>query len=148
PKVKGPEVPRQFLEVLAGERRRPFRHGSGRLELARAIASKDNPLTARVMVNRVWLHLFGVGLVGTPSDFGARSEAPTHPELLDYLACRFMEEGWSVKTLIRLLVLSRTYRQSSRGDPAGVRKDPENRYLGRMNRRRLDFEALRDGLLS
>jgi hypothetical protein len=159
PNNPGPTVPRQFLEVLAGETREPFKEGSGRLELAQAIASKDNPLTARVLVNRVWLHLMGSGLVSTPSDFGLRSEPPTHPELLDYLAWRFMEDGWSVKKLIRNIVLSKTYQQtsvssqwsvvSSRSanlNPQSV--DPDNQLYWRANRRRLDFEAMRDALLA
>jgi hypothetical protein len=141
-------VPRQFLSVLAGDKRRPFTEGSGRLEMARAIARRDNPLTARVFVNRVWLQFFGAGLVKTPSDFGLRSEPPSHPELLDYLAARFMEDGWSVKNLHRLILLSQTYRQASQDRPEGLRLDAENVLLWKMNRRRLDFEALRDSLLS
>jgi hypothetical protein len=148
PNNPGPSVPRQFLRILAGDQRLPFKEGSGRLELARAIASKDNPLTARVIVNRVWQHQFGAGLVRTPSDFGLRSEPPTHPELLDYLAWRFMEDGWSLKKLHRLIMLSRVYQQSSVPDAETVRADPENRLLGAMNRRRLEFEALRDSLLA
>jgi hypothetical protein len=148
PRNPGPAVPRQFLQILAGPNRQPFKEGSGRLELAQAIASKDNPLTARVLVNRVWLHHFGVGLVRTPSDFGLRSEPPTHPELLDYLARYFMDEGWSVKKLHRLILLSRVYQQSSVPDPRTARADPDNRLLGVMNRRRLEFEALRDSLLA
>src|SRR5205085_12696499 len=109
----GPEVPRQFLLCLAGDKRQPFKQGSGRLELAQAIASKDNPLTARVLVNRVWLHHFGVGLVQTPSDFGLRGEPPTHPELLDYLAATLMDQGWSIKKLHRLILLSAVYQQQS-----------------------------------
>src|SRR5262249_40182922 len=93
PKLKGEEVPRQFLDALSGPGRRPFDRGSGRLELAQAIVGKDNPLTARVMVNRIWMHHFGAGLVRTPSDFGARSDPPSHPELLDHLAWQFMEGG-------------------------------------------------------
>ncbi len=147
PNNPGTEVPRQFLSVLSGEKRVPFRDGSGRLELARCIAAKDNPLTARVLVNRVWHHLFGAGLVRTLSDFGLRGEPPTHPELLDYLAIRFMEGGWSVKNLQRQIVLSRAYQQSSRDNAEARRIDPENRLLWRMNRRRLDFEALRDSVL-
>lgn len=144
----GPTVPRQFLEILSHGERKPFTKGSGRLEMAQAIASESNPLTARVFVNRVWGHLFGRGLVATPSDFGTRGEPPTHPELLDYLASRFMEEGWSTKRLIRLLVLSHTYRQSCEGHPDGYRKDPENRLLSRMNRRRLQLEPMRDAMLA
>jgi hypothetical protein len=156
PGNRGPAVPRQFLGVLAGERRQPFQNGSGRLELARAIASRDNPLTARVMVNRVWLHLFAAGLVRTPSDFGVRSEPPSHAELLDYLATRFMDDGWSVKRLIRSIMLSSVYQQSSDVSPDNLKSqisnstsiDPDNRLFGRQNRRRLDFEALRDSLLA
>ncbi|MCI0458741.1 MAG: PSD1 and planctomycete cytochrome C domain-containing protein [Gemmataceae bacterium] len=147
PNSPGPVVPRQFLSVVAGPKREPFKQGSGRLEMARAIASKDNPLTARVLVNRVWQYHFGQGLVRTPGDFGLRSDPPTHPELLDWLAWRFMEEGWSVKKLHRTIMLSRVYQQSSRDDPAGQKADPDNRLLWRMNRQRLDFEALRDSLL-
>jgi len=148
PRNRGPEVPRQFLAVLAGAERKPFQEGSGRLELARAIASKENPLTARVMVNRIWLHHFGPGLVRTPSDFGTRGEPPTHPELLDYLASRFMEGGWSIKQMHRLLMLSSTYQQRSDDHPRGLRADSENRLLWKMNRRRLDLEAMRDSLLA
>jgi hypothetical protein len=148
PSNPGPEVPRQFLEVLAGPDRKPFKKGSGRLELAEAIASPDNPLTARVFVNRVWMHCFGAGLVRTPSDFGLRSDPPTHPELLDYLAATFVKEGWSVKRLLRTLVLSSTYQQSSDLDPAAVEADPNNQWLSRMVRRRLDLEAFRDTLLA
>lgn len=147
PNNPGPQVPRQFLQVLAGDNRAPFKDGSGRLEMARAIASADNPLTARVLVNRVWQHYFGQGLVRTPSDFGVRSDPPTHPALLDYLAARFVEEGWSLKKLHRLILLSATFQQGSNG-PADIHKiDPENRWLSHMPRRRLDFEALRDSLL-
>ncbi len=145
---RGDEAPRQFLPCIAGDRLKPFTDGSGRLELARSITSRDNPLTARVMVNRVWLHFFGAGLVRTPSDFGLRSEAPTHPELLDYLARRFMDQGWSLKKLHRQIVLSSTYRQSSHETEEMRRGDPDNLLLGRMNRRRLDFEATRDSLLA
>ena len=114
PSNPGAQVPRQFLEVLAGPQRKPFTQGSGRLELAQAIASKDNPLTARVMVNRLWLHHFGAGLVTTPSNFGLRGEPPSHPELLDYLAWRFMEDGWSIKKMHRLIVLSSVYQTIER----------------------------------
>ncbi|MBX6311382.1 MAG: DUF1553 domain-containing protein, partial [Isosphaeraceae bacterium] len=141
-------VPRRFLQVLSGPERPPFTQGSGRLELARAIASADNPLTARVLVNRVWLHHFGAGLVRTPSDFGLRSEPPSHPELLDWLAARFIAEGWSLKRLHRLILLSNTYQQRSDLRPDGQHRDPQNLLLWRQNRRRLDFEAMRDALLS
>ncbi|HEY7426446.1 MAG TPA: DUF1553 domain-containing protein [Gemmataceae bacterium] len=148
PRNPGPSVPRQFLEVVAGEKRQPFRQGSGRLELARAIADRENPLTARVMVNRVWLHHFGAGLVRTPSDFGLRGEPPTHPELLDWLAATFLDNGWSIKKLHRLILLSNTYQQAGSDDPRLLQMDPDNRLLARMNRRRLDFEAMRDSLLA
>ncbi len=154
PATKGDEVPRQFLSLLSGEDRRPFQQGSGRLEMAQAIVSEQNPLTARVMVNRVWLHHFGAGLVSTPGDFGIRSEAPTHPELLDWLARRFMESGWSLKQLHRMILLSSTFRMSSFGPEdetllqGAVRQDPANRLLWRMNSRRLSFEELRDSMLA
>ncbi len=144
---RGPDAPRQFLEILSGENREPFRDGSGRLELAKDIASPDNPLTARVMVNRVWLHQFGEGIVRTPNDFGLRSEPPTHPELLDYLAWTFMENGWSVKKLQKLIMLSHTWQQSSDDNPRHAQADPDNRWLWQQNRRRLEFEALRDTVL-
>lgn len=148
PNNKGDEIPRRFLQVLAGNNRQPFTDGSGRLELARAIVDRNNPLTARVIVNRVWQWHFGQGLVRTPSDFGSRGEAPTHPELLDYLAAWFIENGWSLKKLHALILTSATYQQSSADDSAARQRDPENRLLWRMNRQRLDFESLRDALLS
>ena len=149
----GPEVPRQFFAVVAGKDRQPFKKGSGRLELAEAVTNPTNPLTARVWVNRVWLHLFGAGLVRTPSDFGLRSEPPSHPELLDYLAGRLIDEGWSTKKLLREILLSRVYQQATSRDAndplaqQATKVDPENRLLWRMNRRRLDLEGLRDALL-
>ena len=145
---KGPFVPRQFLEVLSGPNRPPFKNGSGRLELAQAIASKNNPMTARVMVNRIWLHHFGEGFVTTPDDFGTQSAPPSHPELLDWLASRFMEDGWSVKKMHRLIMLSSTYQQSSANNPRYAQIDPANRLLWRTNIRRLEFESLRDSLLA
>ena len=148
PANPGPEVPRQFLAILSGGKREPFKDGSGRLELARAIASPDNPLTARVMVNRVWAWHFGSGIVRTPSDFGLRSEPPTHPELLDWLALRFVENGWSVKQLHRLIMLSATYQQGSDYNAVAHKADPDNTLLWRMNRRRLEFEAMRDAVLA
>jgi hypothetical protein len=144
----GDAVPRQFVGVLAGAQRKPFSTGSGRRELAEAIAARDNPLTARVLVNRVWMHHFGNPLVATPGDFGMRSEAPTHPELLDWLATWFMDNGWLIKKLHRMLLASRTYQQASAERPETRKVDPENTLLWRMNRRRLDFEAMRDGLLA
>ena len=119
----------------------------GRLELARWLTADDNPLTARVMANRVWQHLFGVGLVATVDDFGLNSEPPTHPELLDHLATRFRAEGWSLKRLLRTIVLSRTYRQSSASQPLAEEQDPDNTLYWRMNLRRLEIEPLRDALL-
>jgi hypothetical protein len=121
---------------------------SGRLQLANWLADSRHPLTARVAVNRIWQKLFGEGIVRSVDYFGTRGELPTHPELLDHLASRFMRDGWSQKRLIRSLVLSRTYRLSSGHDEAAVTKDPDNRLLWRMSRQRLDAEALRDALLS
>ncbi len=144
----GDKVPRQFLEILSGADRKPFAKGSGRLEMARSIASKDNPLTARVFVNRVWAYHFAAPLVRTPSDFGVRTEAPTHPELLDFLAARFMAGGWSMKALHRMILLSAAYQQSSENNTKAASIDPANELLWRMNRRRLDFEAMRDTLLA
>jgi hypothetical protein len=144
----GPAVSRHFLTALSGTNAKPFRTGSGRLELAQAIASRDNPLTARVLVNRVWLYHFGSGLVHTASDFGVRSDPPSHPELLDYLATTFMNDGWSIKRLHRRIMLSRAYQQKSDNRPECQSDDPENRLLWKMNRRRLDFESMRDALLA
>jgi hypothetical protein len=145
--VRGAVVPRRFLEVLGGPNRPTFTAGSGRLELARAIASKSNPLTARVLVNRVWMHLFGQGFVPTPDDLGVQSEKPSHPELLDWLASAFMESGWSQKKLIRIIVLSNVYQESSDENPPYAALDSNDRLLWRANIRRLDFEAIRDSLL-
>ncbi len=147
PTRPGQRVDRQFLHVLSPGEPKPFVTASGRLELARAITSRENPLTARVLVNRVWAHHFGMGLVRSSSNFGLRGEAPSHPELLDYLAARFMDEGWSIKNLHRWMMLSSAYQQSSWNASVDPTRDPENRLLGRMNRRRLDVEALRDSLL-
>jgi len=147
PGRRGEQTPRQFFRILAGEARKPFQKGSGRLELAQSITSRDNPLTARVFVNRVWMHHFGEGLVRTPSDFGVRSEAPTHPELLDYLAYRFMQEGWSVKSLHKIMMLSATYQQSSQINQKAALIDSDNRLLWKHSPQRLDFEAMRDSLL-
>ncbi|MFO0801316.1 MAG: PSD1 and planctomycete cytochrome C domain-containing protein [Gemmataceae bacterium] len=146
PGNRGPAVPRQMVAVAAPNRQ-PFKQGSGRLELANAIASPDNPLTARVFVNRVWAGHFGHGLVRTPSDFGVRSDPPTHPELLDWLANRFVTDGWSPKRLHRLIMTSAAYQQASVSTDELFRADPENKLLARQNRRRLDFESLRDSLL-
>jgi hypothetical protein len=148
PGSKGAAVPRRFLAVLSGKERRPFEGGSGRLEMARAIADPQNPLTTRVMVNRVWQRLFGSGLVKTPSDFGMRAEPPSHPKLLDFLTADFIEKGWSIKALIRGIVTSSTYRQGETLQPEFAERDPGNRLLWQMNRKRLDFEAMRDSVLS
>ena len=121
---------------------------SGRLELARWIASPRNPLTSRVMVNRIWQHHFGRGLVATSDNFGTRGERPSHPELLDWLATRFVESGWSVKALHRLIVSSNTYRQSGRSGPEAQRADPSRRWLSSFPRRRLSAEELRDAILA
>src|SRR6202043_2086964 len=123
------------------EREERITEGSGRLQLANWLARPENPLTARVMVNRIWQHHFGEGLVRTPNDFGERGERPTHPKLLDYLATRFVESGWSVKAMHRLIMLSSAYQQSSRAAPDALARDPDDRLLGRMNRRRLEAEA-------
>jgi len=147
PGSPGSIAPRQFPSILSEGKPRPLTEGSGRFDLARAIADKSNPLTARVFVNRVWLHHFGAGLVTTPSDFGLRSDPPSHSELLDYLAWRFMQDGWSIKKLHKLIVMSRTYQLSSAEHTKARELDPENRLLARAPRRRLDFEALRDSLL-
>ena len=148
PGNRGPEVPRRFLEVLSASSPPPFTNGSGRLELARALTNPDNPLTARVYVNRVWRQHFGEGMVSTPGDFGVRTEAPLHRELLDYLAASLMENGWSTKQLHRQILLSATYQQSSEAPAKTLKTDPENQFFSRMNRRRLDFEAARDTLLA
>ncbi|MDB6016988.1 MAG: Protein of unknown function (DUF1553)/Protein of unknown function (DUF1549)/Planctomycete, partial [Pedosphaera sp.] len=145
---QGDLAPRRFLEILSGPNRPVFRNGSGRLELAAAIASNNNPLTARVMVNRIWLHHFGEGFVTTPDDFGNQSAPPSHPELLDYLASRFMEDGWSIKKMHRLIMLSSVYQQSSENNPRYAQIDPNNRLLWRANIHRLEFEAVRDSLLA
>jgi hypothetical protein len=145
---RGPQVPRRFLKVLSGPERPTFTEGSGRLELARAIASPTNPLTARVLVNRIWQHHFGHGLVRSASDFGLRSDPPSHPELLDWLAAEFVERGWSIKSIHRLIALSSTYRQRSLDRTDGLDRDPQNLLRWKQNRRRLEFEALRDSVLA
>jgi hypothetical protein len=165
---RGAKVPRGFLQVAsAGSPPVLPAKESGRRELATWLASPDNPLTARVMVNRIWHHLFGAGLVRTVDNFGTVGERPSHPELLDYLALRFVQDGWSVKKIIRLLMLSHVYQMSSCSEGRGARdegrekkgsrpsslaprpffQDPENRLLSHMNRRRLDAECLRDAML-
>ncbi len=147
PDSPGEEAPRRFLAVLSPSDRKPFTKGSGRLELAEAIADPNNPLTARVMVNRIWQRHFGQGLVRTPSNFGQLGDRPSHPELLDYLAARFVENKWSIKSLHREIMLSSVYALSAENSAANYAVDPENRLVWRANRRRLDAEALRDSLL-
>lgn len=147
PSALGPLVPRRFLSVFSSGEPKPFR-GSGRLDLARAIVTEGAPLSARVIVNRVWKHHFGVGLVETPSDFGIQGERPSHPELLDDLTARFIARGWSLKWLHREIVLSAAYQQVSVPDARSQSIDPGNRLLWRMNRRRLEVEAWRDAMLS
>jgi hypothetical protein len=142
----GEEVPRGFPAILSPAGAPDLGPGSGRWALARWLSSPAHPLTARVMVNRLWQHHFGEGLVRTPSNFGRMGEAPTHPELLDWLARRFVESGWSLKAMHRLILHTAAYRQSSAASPDGQEKDPDNRLLGRMNRRRLEAEAFRDAL--
>jgi len=148
PHNPGDAVPRRFFTALSKPDAAPFKDGSGRLELANAIADRNNPLTGRVAVNRIWMHLFGQGLVEAPSDFGVRTASPTHPELLDYLTASFMDHNWSVKSLVRQLVMSETWQQTSNRRPDAEKKDPENRLHARMPRSRLDFEAHRDAILA
>ena len=145
PNNRGNYVQRKFLTILSPDDR-PFEHGSGRLELAQRIASDTNPLTARVLVNRLWAKIFGLGIVATTSDFGLRGTKPSHPMLLDYLANQFIESGWSVKTLIRQMLLSQAYQQSSASEHIPD-IDPTNLLLWRSNRKRLTWEQTRDALL-
>jgi len=148
PERLGPEVPRRFPLVLGGQGLPADATGSGRLHLANWLTDPANPLVARVIVNRVWQGHFGRGIVPTPNDFGKMGQPPTHPELLDYLAGRFVADGWSLKGLHRLIVTSRTYQQASAEDPANASRDVGNQYLWRFPRHRLDAEAIRDTLLS
>ncbi len=145
----GKVVKRHFLQLVVGENPQEFKQGSGRLEMAQAIVDVNNPLTARTMVNRVWQHHFGHGLVRTPSDFGLQGEKPTHPELLDWLAVWFVDNGWSLKKLHRLILNSASYKQGSVNTKGAefLARDPENRLLWRMNRQRLEFEPMRDAAL-
>ncbi|MEK6238954.1 MAG: PSD1 and planctomycete cytochrome C domain-containing protein [Planctomycetales bacterium] len=145
---KGVLAPRGFLQILAEDQPRRFTKGSGRLELAEAVADPNNPLTARVFVNRVWMQHFGRALVRTPSNFGSLGEEPTHPELLDWLTATFIESGWSVKGLHRAIMSSAAYRMSSDMNKDAFSKDGDNRLVWRMNPRRLDVESWRDALLA
>lgn len=147
---EGAIVPRRFPVILAGEKQTPVGRRtkqSGRRELAEWIASADNPLTARVMVNRIWQQMIGRAIVRSPDNFGKLGDRPTHPELLDHLARRFIDGGWSVKQLVRDIALSATFRQTSFTSPETARKDPDNTKLSHMNRRRLTYEEFRDTLL-
>lgn len=144
----GESAPRGFLTACETSQAMEIPvNESGRLQLAKWLTSGEHPQTARVMANRIWLHLFGEGIVRTPDDFGVYGDRPTHPRLLDHLATRFVADGWSVKQLIRSIVLSRTYQLSSEADGKALEADPENRWLARHNRRRLDAESLRDSIL-
>lgn len=143
----GPVVRRRFLAVLGGAELPPEDPTSGRLHLANWIVDPQNPLTARVMVNRIWRGHFGKGIVPTPNDFGRQGKPPTHPELLDWLACRFREAGWSIKAMHRLIVLSHTYRLASQATPEALQRDPSHEWYSVFPRRRLEAEAIRDTLL-
>ncbi|MEX0613625.1 MAG: DUF1553 domain-containing protein, partial [Pirellulales bacterium] len=148
-RTPGPAAPRRFLQIIAGNEDQPVEiRGSGRLELAQWITDPAHPLTARVMVNRIWQHHFGRGLVATSDNFGKLGERPSHPELLDWLARQFVKGGWSVKAMHRLMLLSSTYQQACIENPAAQYIDPENKLLWRMPRRRLSAEEFRDTLLS
>jgi len=148
PAKQGELAPRRFLKIVAGDEPKKFTQGSGRKELAEAIADLKNPLTARVFVNRIWQQHFGRGIVNTPSNFGSLGERPTHPELLDYLAAKFIEGGGSVKALHREILNSDVYRRASVGEANNERVDADNRFFWRANRRRLGVEAWRDSLLA
>src|SRR5262249_46519665 len=143
----GELVPRAMPVFFAGQSQPAIAQGSGRRELGAWVASKDNPLTARVIVNRVWQWHFGEGLVRTPNNFGLNSEPPTHPELLDWLAARFVEDGWSLKKLHRRILLSAAYQRASSVAAERATHDPENRWLARFSARRLEAEAIRDAML-
>jgi hypothetical protein len=147
PKRLGDEVPRHFPAILGGQELSANCKSSGRLELAGWIADAKNPLTARVMVNRIWQFHFGKGIVATPNDFGRRGQRPTHPELLDFLAARFVESGWSVNAIHRMILLSQTWQLASTDDSASAQMDPNNDLFWKFARHRLDAEALRDTLL-
>src|SRR5690606_1859293 len=144
----GEAVPRGYLRMVCGSPSAFPRQKSGRLELAEYVADANNPLTARVFVNRVWQWLFGTGLVATPDDFGHLGERPSHPELLDYLARRFIAENWSLKQLVRSIVLTETWQQAGETTPGALSADPDNRLLHHYPLRRLEAEAIRDAMLA
>ncbi|MBL8232116.1 MAG: DUF1553 domain-containing protein [Bryobacterales bacterium] len=148
PEAKGDRVPKRFPKIIAGAHAIEIQQGSGRREMAEWLADKRNPLTARVMVNRIWQWHFGEGLVRTPNNFGKLGAVPTHPELLDWLARQFMDSGWSVKAMHRLILESNTYRMSVNASPQAMEQDPENRLLSRFSPRRLTVEEIRDSLLA
>jgi hypothetical protein len=144
----GEVVPRGLVRVLCEDELPLINRGSGRLDLANFIASDRNPLTARVIVNRIWSKLFGRGIVSTPDNFGEMGARPTHPELLDFLALEFVQNGWSIKKLVREITLSHAYQLSSGTDEADRQRDPDNLFLWRMSKKRLEAEAIRDSMLS
>ena len=147
PEKPGGEAPRRLPAVLGGQELPPDHPASGRMELAEWLTDPKNPLTPRVMVNRIWQHHFGKGIVATPNDFGRRGQAPTHPELLDYLAARFIASGWSIKAMHRQILLSRAWQVASTDVEASAKVDPTNDMLWRFTRRRLDAESIRDTML-
>ena len=144
----GEDAPKGFPAILARYDTKPSFTGSGRLQLAQWLTQPNHPLTARVMVNRIWQWHFGEGLVRTPDNFGKMGERPTHPELLDYLAAQFVKNGWSIKAMHRMIMLSSAYQMSSVNPNIAEDADPDNRLLTRFNRRRLSIEEMRDGLLA
>jgi hypothetical protein len=148
PKVLAEDAPRGFLTILGGAKLPPEEKGSGRRELADWITAPENPLMARVMVNRIWQYHFGKGIVGTPSDFGARGDRPVNLELLDFLAARFKESGYSIKALHKRIMLTRTYQLASDANAKNAQLDPSNAYQWRFDRRRLDAEEIRDAILA
>ncbi len=148
PSKQGELAPRRFLKILSDDNRKNFAKGSGRTELADAIATADNPLTARVITNRIWAWHFGKGIVATPSNFGKLGEAPSNPELLDHLSQYLINSGWSIKSLHRYILCSDTFKQSSKNIANNMNIDPDNTYLWKFNRKRLDIESWRDSILS
>ena len=148
PAKQGELAPRRFLKILSDANRKNFDKGSGRTELADAIATADNPLTARVITNRIWAWHFGKGIVATPSNFGKLGEAPSNPELLDHLSQYLINSGWSIKSLHRYILCSDTFKQSSKNIANNMNIDPDNTYLWKFNRKRLDIESWRDSILS